>query len=91
MVSEICKALCAGEVDQRTAQAAAWYSANGMSWEELSSKQVQRAFGVRYSYFSASEIRGARALVSRCEQIVAAREAAEAELKKSSSDSESGM
>ncbi len=92
VVSEICKALCAGEVDQRTAQAAAWYSANGMSWEELSSKQVQRAFGVRYSYFSASEIQGARALVLRCEQIVAAREAAaKAAAKKSSSDSESGM
>lgn len=89
VVGEICKALSVGSVDQRMAQAATWYKANGMSWEELSSKQIVRAFGARYPYFSRQEIQGAMLLVQRCERIVEERqrEAARA----AASGSESGL
>jgi hypothetical protein len=37
-VIEVVKMLNRGEVDQHTAQAATWHLANGLSWQELSSK-----------------------------------------------------
>ena len=91
VVSEICKALSVGTVDQRTAQAAAWHCTDEMSWEELSAKQIIRAFGARYAYFSRSEIQGAMQLVASCEQIVKDRQREEAEEAASASGSESGV
>ncbi len=55
-VAELCNMLGNGEIDQRAAQAAAWHLENGMSWEELASKEVRHLNGVRDPYFTAGEI-----------------------------------
>ncbi len=58
-VHELCRLLGYGQLPQRVAQAAAWHLNNGMSWRELASKQVRRANGLRYPYFSPREIQAA--------------------------------
>ncbi len=42
-VVEVCKMLAREELDQNTAQAAAWHLRNDMSWEELAKKVRQRS------------------------------------------------
>lgn len=51
-VKSLLKMLGNGEVPQVAAQAAAWHLANGMSWEELASKRIERANGASYPYFA---------------------------------------
>jgi hypothetical protein len=53
---ELLATLGRGEVDQRSAQAAAWHIANDMSWEELAAKEIRHLNGDRHSYFTADEI-----------------------------------
>jgi hypothetical protein len=59
-VAEMLKMYLKGKVSQSVAQAAAWHFCSGMSWEELSAKQLRRATGQRQPYFSAAEINAAR-------------------------------
>ena len=58
-VQELCKLIGQGRYDQRTAQAAAWHLSSKMSWQELAAKQVIRANGQRYAWFSPQELHGA--------------------------------
>jgi hypothetical protein len=58
-VRELCAMLGKGEVDQRSAQAAAWHLNNDMSWEQLAAKQLRYANGARRPYFSPAEIQAA--------------------------------
>ena len=58
-VQEFVKLFGQGVVDQRTAQAAAWHLSSKMSWQELAAKQVIRANGQRYSWFSRQELQTA--------------------------------
>jgi len=58
-VAELCRLVGEKKIAQRVAQAAAWHLANEMSWEELAAKEIRRANGDRYPYFSRKEIRGA--------------------------------
>jgi hypothetical protein len=44
---------------QGVAQAAAWNLSNDMSWQELATKQVKHANGMRTPYFSPMQIRAA--------------------------------
>jgi hypothetical protein len=55
-VVELCKMLGRGQIDQRSAQAAAWHLQNDMSWQQLASKQIKHLNGWREPYFSPIEI-----------------------------------
>jgi len=65
---EVLHALGSGQVSQRVAQAAAWHLQNGMSFQELASKQLRFANGARCAYFSPAEIRAAMQLVAKAKQ-----------------------
>lgn len=52
-VTELCRMLGRGEIDQTSAQAAAWHIANGLSWQELAHKvKVKHLDGSVELYFS---------------------------------------
>jgi hypothetical protein len=56
-VVELVKMLGRGEIDQRSAQAAAWHLANGMSWDELANKiGAKHLNGSTEPYFTASQL-----------------------------------
>ena len=55
-VQSLCKLLGTGDISQRTAQAAAWHFANGMTWEELADKKIHHLIGGDEQYFSTDEI-----------------------------------
>jgi hypothetical protein len=55
-VKELCRMLGNGKIDQRTAQAAAWYLNNDMSWDQLANKRVHHANGATQPYFSPQEV-----------------------------------
>jgi hypothetical protein len=55
-VVELCKMLGRGQIDQRSAQAAAWHLQDEMSWQELASKQIKHVNGRRELYFAPIEI-----------------------------------
>ena len=58
-VHDVLVQLAAGQVGQRSAQAAAWHLANDMSWETLAEKQIEHINAPSEPYFSTSEITGA--------------------------------
>ncbi len=64
-VQAIVKLLGAGDVSQRTAQAAAWHFANGMTWEELADKKIHHLIGGDEQYFSTDEILTAMKVADR--------------------------
>jgi hypothetical protein len=78
-VKELCQMLGNRQIDQRSAQAAAWHLSNDMSWHDLSSKQLRYANGARRPYFSQQEIQTAMAAAG-----TAVRTAAENEKQKPS-------
>ena len=56
-IVELCRTLGAGQINQRAAQAAAWFLNNDMSWQELAAKRYRHANGTMgESYFSPQEI-----------------------------------
>lgn len=55
-VAEMLKDLDNYKIDQRAAQVAAWHLNNGMSWEQLVNKRIERIDGSSYPYFSADEL-----------------------------------
>jgi hypothetical protein len=56
-VVELCRTLGAGQINQRAAQAAAWFLNNDMTWQELAAKRYRHANGTMgESYFSPQEI-----------------------------------
>jgi hypothetical protein len=68
-VHEMLKLFAQGRIDQRSAQAAAWHLASKMSWQELRDKQVIRATGRRYAWFSPQELQRAFALVNAAQEL----------------------
>lgn len=59
----LCKSLGRGEVDQRAAQFAAWRITSGMSYEELSKKEIVHLSGdVERTFSTAESKRGEKAL-----------------------------
>ncbi|HOM18491.1 MAG TPA: hypothetical protein PK777_15930 [Thermoguttaceae bacterium] len=66
---EVLHALGNGAVSQRVAQVAAWHLQNGMSFQELASKQIRFANGSRCPYFSPAEIQAAMQLVTKAKQM----------------------
>jgi hypothetical protein len=55
-VAEMLTELGHHRVDQRAAQVAAWHLNNGMTWEQLASKTIERADGSSYPYFTPQEL-----------------------------------
>lgn len=56
-VVELVKMLARGELDQHSAQAAAWHLANGLTWEELANKVgVKHLDGTKEPYFTAEQL-----------------------------------
>lgn len=51
-VRELLELLGSGRLEQAAAQAAAWHLNNGMSWDELAAKAIERADGTREPYFN---------------------------------------
>jgi hypothetical protein len=68
-VHEMLKLFAKGQIDQRSAQAAAWHLSNKMTWQELAAKQVIRATGKRYPWFSQQELQRAMGLVSAAQRL----------------------
>lgn len=61
---EMVKMLGRGELDQRSAQAAAWHLANGMSWSELAQKiGAKHLNGTTEPYFTTAQLETAVAIV----------------------------
>ena len=68
-VVEICKMLGEGKVDQKTAQAAAWNVANGLSWLQMAAKnRVQLSNGYTEKFFGRQHIIGGQRLVAYAKQ-----------------------
>ena len=62
-VIETVKMLARGEVDQHSAQAAAWHLANGLSWQELARKiGAKHIGGATEPYFTAAQLSKAFAI-----------------------------
>lgn len=62
-------ALAAGQVSQKTAQAAAWHIANGLSWERLAAEMIDHAGGAPDEpFFAAAELVAAHRLVAEAER-----------------------
>ena len=56
-VIEFVKMLARGDLDQHTAQAAAWHLANGLTWEELANKVgVKHLNGSTEPYFTEEQL-----------------------------------
>jgi hypothetical protein len=56
-VAELCKMLARGEIDQASAQAAAWHMQDGLSWEELAAKEkVHLSNGYVEMYFNRANL-----------------------------------
>jgi hypothetical protein len=68
-VYEMLKLFGQGQIDQRSAQAAAWHLASKMSWQELRDKQIVRLTGQRYAWFSPQELGRAVSLVNAAHQL----------------------
>ena len=62
-----------GKINQRVAQAAAWYLQDDMSWQQLATKQQRRAGGGTSPYFTPAEIQAAMQLATRAIQAGQAR------------------
>jgi hypothetical protein len=57
-----------GRYTHAAAQAAAWHIANGLSWQELAGKYIQRANGQRVPYFAPQDLRLAMHMASTAKQ-----------------------
>jgi len=69
-VVEVCKMLARGEINQNLAQAASWHLANGLSWEELASKnrvELKRT-GYTEKWFTPRELTFAQRIVNEAQQ-----------------------
>lgn len=66
-VYELCSMLGYGQIDQRTAQVAAWHLQNEMSWKQLATKEIRHLNGVHEPYFTSDEIYRAMLIVHETE------------------------
>ncbi|PQO31773.1 hypothetical protein C5Y97_20415 [Blastopirellula marina] len=72
-VAELCHLLGSGELNQRSAQAAAWHLNNGMSWEELANKRIHHLIGPDTPYFSRQELQVAYKAAEYAKEVEKAR------------------
>src|SRR5262245_4987199 len=56
-IAQLVKLMCTGQLDQHSAQAAAWHIQNGLSWEELANKiGIKHINGTKEPYFTADQL-----------------------------------
>jgi len=68
-VIEICKMIGRGEIDQRSAQAATWHHANGLTWQQLARKIKKRHLNGRVElWFHRAELARAVRIAQVAEQ-----------------------
>ncbi len=70
-VIKLCELVGNGAVDQDAAQAAVWHYNNGMSWEELANKTIQRPGSRRSFYFNRQQMMTAVSLGQNVEAAIA--------------------
>jgi hypothetical protein len=63
-VRELCALVGAGKIDQRAAQAAAWYLNNGMNWDALAAKRIENVVGPSDPYFTEDQLRSAMSIAN---------------------------
>lgn len=68
-VAELLKLYAEGKFSRAGAQAAAWHISNGMSWQELAAKRIERANGISYPYFNQEQLREAMAMANAAVQL----------------------
>ncbi|RCS40789.1 hypothetical protein DTL42_25865 [Bremerella cremea] len=73
-VAELCQLLGRGDINQRSAQAAAWHLNNDMSWEELANKRIHHLIGPDTPYFSPQELQVAYKAAEYAKEVAKARE-----------------
>ncbi len=78
-VREVLVQLASGQVNQRSAQAAAWHLANEMNWATLAAKQIEHINAPSEPYFTAAEINDAVNLAQAAKYQVAADKASRAD------------
>ncbi len=76
-LQSLLEALGRGELSQKVAQAATWHVANGLTWEELSAKKIDRLGRPDDAWFTANELMMAHRSVAVASERAAAAEAAE--------------
>lgn len=70
-VAEVVKLLVRGQIDQHSAQAAAWHLQNGLSWQELAAKiGVKHIDGRKEPYFLPQHLQRALAATQVARQLV---------------------
>jgi len=70
VVGELIKLMCNGQLDQHSAQAAAWHVQNGLSWEDLANKiGAKHIDGSKEPYFTAAQLQRAFAAVKVATQV----------------------
>lgn len=75
---EVCEMLGRGELDQKTAQAAAWHLSDHLSWQELATKiGVKHINGSTESFFTTQQVQGAMQAVRTAHQRVAKKQTSE--------------
>jgi hypothetical protein len=73
-LAEVLRMLGRREVDQKTAQAAAWRLNNGMSWTEVAAVRIHHLVGPDEPFFTPAQIAGAKKAVERASKFVADKE-----------------
>lgn len=72
-VIELCRMLGRGDIDQRSAQAAAWHLMDGLTWPQLATKERSRLInGTVELYFGRPHIQRAMMAVAHATQVVRA-------------------
>ncbi len=68
-VRELMHMLAAGTVSQEIAQLAAWHLNNGISWEELASKEYRSVIGLRRPLYSPAQLQAAAQVANAARQL----------------------
>lgn len=68
-VAEALALLLDGKTNQKVAQAAVWHLANGMTWEQLAAKKVNRVGRADTAYYEAAELKAAVELTKHVEML----------------------
>ena len=76
-LQSLLEALGRGELPQKVAQAATWHVANGLTWEELSAKKIDRLGRPDDAWFTQNELLMAHRSVAVASERAATAEAAE--------------
>lgn len=68
-VAEALALLLEGKTNQKVAQAAVWHLANGLTWEQLAAKKVNRVGRADTAYYEAAELQAAVELTKHVEKL----------------------